>query len=98
MQGYAWLYLIAYPIDYIIYAYNYIYGFSLFADAGTSQSQHGSRGSNRRAAKTRRTRVDESLVTHDLEGGDGSSIVDDHTGGNIAGSESARSGKRKAHT
>ena len=32
MQGYAWLYLIAYPIDYIIYAYNYIYGFSLFAD------------------------------------------------------------------
>ena len=33
MQGYAWLYLIAYPIDYIIYAYNYIYGFSLFADA-----------------------------------------------------------------
>ena len=33
MQGYAWLYLIVYPIDYIIYAYNYIYGFSLFADA-----------------------------------------------------------------
>ena len=32
MQGYAWLYLIAYPIDYIIYAYNYIYGFFLFAD------------------------------------------------------------------
>ena len=36
MQGYAWLYLIAYPIDYIIYAYNYIYGFSLFADVSLS--------------------------------------------------------------
>ena len=33
MQGYAWHYLIAVPIDYIIIAYNYIYGFSLFADA-----------------------------------------------------------------
>ena len=32
MQGYAWLYLIAGPINYIIYAYMSIYGFSLFAD------------------------------------------------------------------
>ena len=39
MQGYAWLYLIAYPIDYIIYAYNYIYGFSLFADAAIAVVQ-----------------------------------------------------------
>ena len=32
MQGYAWLYLIAGPINYIIYAYMSIHGFSLFAD------------------------------------------------------------------
>lgn len=67
-------------------------------ESATSQSQHGSRGSNRRAAKTRRTRGDQSSVTHDSEGGDGSSIVDDNSG-NIAGSElAAQKGKRKAHT
>ena len=32
MQGYAWPYLIVNSIDCIIYAYNYICEFSLFAD------------------------------------------------------------------
>ena len=44
MQGYAWRYLIAIPIDYIIIAYNYIYGFSLFADAFAGERRRGSSG------------------------------------------------------
>lgn len=63
-------------------------------DSATSQSQHGSRGSDRRAAKARRMRGDgSSEVIHE---GDDDNSVD--SSGDVEESENTKKGKRKVHS
>ena len=85
MQGYTWLYLIAYPIDYIIYAYNYIYGLSLFAD-GSYLTLYGNRV-RKGEERERRTNMPPA-VCHVPEAGDrdvaSTLLLSANTAGNVS--------------